>query len=132
LVNHWIFFTHFQKPPPRPTYDHYTRYGTTDSTMTPSFNEVASFFGICVWLVPFTLFISLSAGDNVLPTSFEGMSSSSSVSGSSGSGLPGADGRKKGMGGMAKQAIDGVREYVGDSWELLRGNARPGGGLKKF
>ena len=34
----------------------------------PSFTEIASYFGICVWLVPFALFVSLSAGDNVLPT----------------------------------------------------------------
>lgn len=29
---------------------------------------IASYFGLCVWLVPFALFVSLSAGDNVLPT----------------------------------------------------------------
>lgn len=34
----------------------------------PSFTEIASFFGLCVWLVPFALFVSLSASDNVLPT----------------------------------------------------------------
>lgn len=33
-----------------------------------SFGQVASFFGICVWLVPFSLFVSLSAGDNMLPS----------------------------------------------------------------
>ncbi|KAL1917238.1 uncharacterized protein VTP21DRAFT_4894 [Calcarisporiella thermophila] len=32
-----------------------------------SFSEVASFFGLCVWLVPFAYFISLSANDNALP-----------------------------------------------------------------
>lgn len=32
------------------------------------FGQVASFFGICVWLVPFALFVSLSAGDNMLPS----------------------------------------------------------------
>lgn len=30
--------------------------------------DIASFFGLCVWLVPFTYFISLSANDNALPT----------------------------------------------------------------
>ena len=29
---------------------------------------IASYFGLCVWMVPFALFVSLSAGDNVLPT----------------------------------------------------------------
>ncbi|KAF9155522.1 erv26 super protein [Linnemannia schmuckeri] len=33
-----------------------------------SFMSIASFFGICVWLVPFTYFISLSANDNALPS----------------------------------------------------------------
>ena len=33
-----------------------------------SFMEVATFFGVCVWLVPFFLFLSLSANDNVLPS----------------------------------------------------------------
>lgn len=27
-----------------------------------------TYFTLCLWLVPFTLFISLSANDNVLPT----------------------------------------------------------------
>ncbi|KAF9925936.1 erv26 super protein [Linnemannia zychae] len=33
-----------------------------------SFMKISSFFGICVWLVPFTYFISLSANDNALPS----------------------------------------------------------------
>ncbi|RGB31790.1 hypothetical protein C1646_642422 [Rhizophagus diaphanus] len=30
--------------------------------------DVAAFFGICVWLIPFSYFISLSANDNALPS----------------------------------------------------------------
>ena len=33
-----------------------------------TFMDVATFFGACVWLVPFFLFLSLSANDNVLPS----------------------------------------------------------------
>lgn len=33
--------------------------------------DVATFFGVCVWLVPFFLFLSLSANDNVLPSQGE-------------------------------------------------------------
>lgn len=33
------------------------------------FMDIAAFFGICVWLVPFAYFISLSANDNALPIS---------------------------------------------------------------
>ena len=32
------------------------------------FNEVLSYFTLQVWFVPFTFFVSLSAGDNVLPS----------------------------------------------------------------
>ena len=31
------------------------------------FADIATFFGICVWLVPLFLFLSLSANDNALP-----------------------------------------------------------------
>lgn len=33
-----------------------------------TFMEVATYFGVCVWLVPMFLFLSLSANDNVLPS----------------------------------------------------------------
>lgn len=32
-----------------------------------NFSEVISYFTLCLWLIPFTFFISLSASDNVLP-----------------------------------------------------------------
>ncbi|KAI9316806.1 transmembrane adaptor Erv26 [Dichotomocladium elegans] len=31
------------------------------------FMDIAAFFGVCIWLIPFTYFISLSANDNALP-----------------------------------------------------------------
>lgn len=34
----------------------------------PKFAEIATFFSVCVWLVPLYLFLSLSAMDNALPT----------------------------------------------------------------
>ncbi|VDC02501.1 unnamed protein product [Peniophora sp. CBMAI 1063] len=34
----------------------------------PSFGEMATFFGVCVWLAPLFLFLSLSANDHALPT----------------------------------------------------------------
>lgn len=33
--------------------------------------DIAAFFGVCVWLIPFAYFISLSANDNALPLSGE-------------------------------------------------------------
>ncbi|KAK3816999.1 MAG: transmembrane adaptor Erv26-domain-containing protein [Linnemannia gamsii] len=49
LVDHFMWFQYF-------------------SNKYYSFMSIASFFGICVWLVPFTYFISLSANDNALPS----------------------------------------------------------------
>ena len=60
---------------------------------------IASYFGLCVWLVPFSLFVSLSAGDNVLPT----MGTEPSR---------GIDGKVKHQ-GMIKAVVDSVREAIG-------------------
>lgn len=49
FVNHWMAFKYFSQ--------HYY-----------NFSEVLAFFTICLWIVPFALFVSLSANDNVLPT----------------------------------------------------------------
>lgn len=32
------------------------------------FLQVLAYFTLCLWLVPFALFVSLSANENVLPT----------------------------------------------------------------
>ncbi|KAI8338964.1 transmembrane adaptor Erv26-domain-containing protein [Chlamydoabsidia padenii] len=50
FVDHFLWFRYFTK---------YYR----------PFMDIASFFGVCVWLIPFTYFISLSANDNALPLS---------------------------------------------------------------
>ncbi|KAG0369792.1 transmembrane adaptor Erv26-domain-containing protein [Gamsiella multidivaricata] len=49
LADHFMWFKYFTR--------HYY-----------SFMTIASFFGICVWMVPFVYFISLSANDNALPS----------------------------------------------------------------
>lgn len=36
-----------------------------------SFSEVLAYFTLCLWVVPFALFVSLSANDYVLPTTGE-------------------------------------------------------------
>lgn len=61
---------------------------------------IASYFGLCVWLVPFSLFVSLSAGDNVLPT----MGTEP---------VRGSDGKAKPQ-GMVKALVDYVRGAIGD------------------
>ncbi|KAJ8025783.1 hypothetical protein HOLleu_33432 [Holothuria leucospilota] len=49
FVNHYYAFRYF-------------------STVWHPFSEVLAFFTICLWMVPFAFFVSLSANDNVLPT----------------------------------------------------------------
>lgn len=48
-------------------YNHYLAFRFFSSEFYP-FVEVLAYFTLCLWLVPFALFISLSANDNVLPT----------------------------------------------------------------
>ncbi|KAI1333029.1 transmembrane adaptor Erv26 [Xylariaceae sp. FL0255] len=65
VANHYFWFRHFSITQQR-SYSRMT--SMYDHPEVPSFTEIASFFGICVWLIPFALFVSLSASDNVLPT----------------------------------------------------------------
>ena len=66
IADHFLWFFHFahitqdakqrsmyRRPPP--------------SHPVPGFSEIATFFGICVWLAPLFLFLSLSANDHALP-----------------------------------------------------------------
>ena len=48
FVNHWFWFQYF-------------------TTQRFPLGFVASWFGLCVWLVPFTLFISTCANESTLP-----------------------------------------------------------------
>lgn len=50
--------------------NHYFAFSYFSSTYHP-FSEVISYFTLYLWLVPFSLFVSLSANDNVLPTTAE-------------------------------------------------------------
>lgn len=70
----------------------------------PTFTEIASYFGLCVWLVPFALFVSLSASDNVLPTM--GSEEPSITPGAIGTG--GDSSRARRGQGLAKALVDNV------------------------
>lgn len=81
----------------------------------PTFTEIASYFGLCVWLVPFALFVSLSAGENVLPS----MGSEYATGERPGvGGQAGADTKAKSK-GMAKVLVDRVREWMGETGEVM-------------
>lgn len=53
FVNHWLAYQHFERN-------------------FHNISEILAYFCLCLWLVPFALFVSLSANDQVLPTSFQG------------------------------------------------------------
>ncbi|KAG1752580.1 transmembrane adaptor Erv26-domain-containing protein [Suillus paluster] len=68
ISDHFIWFFYFS---------HLTRearqvshlYRSPIHSTVPGFSDIATFFGVCVWLVPLFLFLSLSANDHALPTS---------------------------------------------------------------
>jgi hypothetical protein len=68
-------------------------------------------------MVPFSLFVSLSASDNVLPSSEIG--SGSSGIGSTGIGLGSAGERRSKGQGIAKMVVNSVKEYFSSSAEAL-------------
>jgi hypothetical protein len=111
LLNHYVWFKHFSHHQERAYQNMASYYDTPDDV--PSFTEIASYFGLCVWLVPFSLFVSLSASDNILPT----MGSEPSSSGSGGMGGAGGAGRR-GQ-GMAKALVDNIRGAIGEGSALF-------------
>lgn len=119
LINHWLWFRHFSSPPaPSQRADNNWRqpYQINYDDM-PSFSEVASYFGLCVWLVPFALFVSLSAGENVLPTM-----GSEYATGDPSTGLghtrTSSEGKSKNK-GMAKALVDNVGDWFRENGELM-------------
>lgn len=131
IANHYLWFRHFSAPPPNSSYNPYAR-----DTNIPTFTEIASYFGLCVWLVPFALFVSLSAGENVLPSMGSeyatGEGSSYITPGTSsaayGSGVGTAAGgtmegkrraRSGTNAGMAKAVVTNVKEWVGETGEVM-------------
>ncbi|KAF3034677.1 erv26 super protein [Didymella heteroderae] len=131
IANHYLWFRHFSAP--STSANKYANY-PYDRPDIPTFTEIASYFGLCVWLVPFALFVSLSAGENVLPSmgseyaTGEGSSYISSGAGPSGfasgttGGAAGAGKRRARSGtnqGMAKQVFGGVKDWVGETGEVM-------------
>ncbi|KAI0310154.1 transmembrane adaptor Erv26-domain-containing protein [Amylostereum chailletii] len=65
IADHFLWFFHFAR------ITHQARQTSRMARNTvrgPTFGDMATFFGICVWLAPLFLFLSLSANDNALPT----------------------------------------------------------------
>ncbi|KAI9729091.1 MAG: erv26 super protein [Chrysothrix sp. TS-e1954] len=113
LLNHYIWFRHFSAPPPHSPSSSkapYRRVSPYENPYDPypSFTEIASFFGLCVWLVPFSLFVSLSASENVLPSMGSEYATGEGSNYARAGNTPGKGSRQ----GMLKVAVDGVREWA--------------------
>lgn len=119
LTNHYLWFRHFSTPPAR---TNYYPYNTSRDYSIPTFTEIASYFGLCVWLVPFSLFVSLSAGENVLPSMGSeyatGEGSSFIAPGQEPSASSSSSAKKANV-GLAKALVDGVRDWVGETGEVM-------------
>ncbi|ORX97601.1 transmembrane adaptor Erv26 [Clohesyomyces aquaticus] len=136
ITNHYLWFRHFSAPPQHSS----SSYPYSRDPSIPTFTEIASYFGLCVWLVPFALFVSLSAGENVLPTMGSeyatgegssyispgkepvsvGMGGSSAFGGGGGGATEGRKRQRSGTNaGMAKAMVNGVREWVGETGEVM-------------
>ena len=113
LVHHYLWFRYFSDARNRAYTNMTSLYDPIDA---PSFSQVASYFGLCVWLVPFALFVSLSAGDNVLPT----MDSETPVASGSG----GAGAKRQ---GMIKIVVDTVLDAIAEVGNIFGGQGRPRG-----
>lgn len=117
-LNHWLWFRHFSQPiaPAQRSDNNWRQPYKVDYSDMPSFTDVASYFGLCVWLVPFALFVSLSAGENVLPSMGSEYATGEHVPAA---GLGGASDAKIKNKGMAKALVDGVREWAAENGEVL-------------
>ncbi|QEU58626.1 Svp26 [Kluyveromyces lactis] len=102
LINHYLWFKYFNDIDIPPQFRFDPNYVPRRRA---SFAEVASFFGICVWFIPFALFVSLSAGENVLPTHIERKKNED------GDGAESSRGVRRRAKGLAKIVIDYIREY---------------------
>lgn len=85
----------------------------------PTFTEVASYFGLCVWLVPFALFVSLSAGENVLPSMGSEYATGDRVATAGLSDRALSSDSKIKSKGMAKALVDNIRDWVSENGELM-------------
>jgi hypothetical protein len=110
LLDHFLFFRYFSSFPPPRYHDRFSTdpFSSRHESEIPSFGQVAAFFGVCVWLVPFGLFVSLSAGELVLPTI-----------GSDGQISHGEEGRVKRSQGLVKQMYAAVGNWFADTMQAL-------------
>ena len=67
VIDHFMWFFHFAHITQEARQRSRSIYRGPRTIDAPGFADIATFFGICVWLAPLFLFLSLSASDNALP-----------------------------------------------------------------
>ncbi|GJE84239.1 Erv26 domain-containing protein [Phanerochaete sordida] len=74
ITDHFLWFFYFARVTQNARHRARTTY-PRENIAAPGFADIATFFGICVWLAPLFLFLSLSANDNALPMNLSGTAS---------------------------------------------------------
>ncbi|KAI0832586.1 DUF396-domain-containing protein [Trametes gibbosa] len=73
VIDHFMWFFYFARITQEARHRAHRSYRGPDMAHpVPNFGEIATFFGLCVWLSPLFLFLSLSANDNALPMNATG------------------------------------------------------------
>lgn len=67
VSDHFVWFFYFARITQEARQRSRSAYHGVQSVPAPGFADIATFFGLCVWLAPLFLFLSLSANDNSLP-----------------------------------------------------------------
>ena len=71
VADHFMWFFYFARRTHEARQAAHKAYRGGPVVKSPTFGDMATFFGLCVWLTPLFLFLSLSANDNTLPTASE-------------------------------------------------------------
>ncbi|CCE61608.1 hypothetical protein TPHA_0A05340 [Tetrapisispora phaffii CBS 4417] len=111
VINHYLWFKYFNDTAVPPQFRYDPNY---IPKRRATFAEVSSFFGICVWFIPFALFVSLSASDYVLPTAGKADTSAFAKKHDS-EGHTGVAGEPRLRGkavGLARVVINSIRGYI--------------------
>ncbi|KAF8269081.1 transmembrane adaptor Erv26-domain-containing protein [Lactarius quietus] len=87
VADHFMWFFHFARRAHEAREAAHKAYRGGPVVRPPTFGDMATFFGLCVWLTPLFLFLSLSANDNTLPTA-ENQGSPSAVNSPSAASFP--------------------------------------------
>ncbi|KAI0775956.1 DUF396-domain-containing protein, partial [Trametes elegans] len=73
VCDHFLWFFYFARITQEARHRAHRSYrGPPLPHPVPNFGDIATFFGVCVWLAPLFLFLSLSANDNALPVNTAG------------------------------------------------------------